>query len=335
MPAVRRFSNDAPQQVLYPAEKEDIDILVESDVKYPRPIEVEGGVIIRLVRLSDPVTSPVARTVRNRQFGIRDNEKYKLLGWGILAAAGLSSLGFWQLRRMKWKAGIIEMRRERLAMPREVVTHGNPLPWAEKPDEWAYRTVELHGVLDVNREMLVGPRPGFVPGSPGFVAVVPLRLEDGSTVLVNRGHFPMEFKDRDTRMEVPEWVTVRGVLDPGEILHSETNAIIELKNNPSTKSYIRLIPGDFAVNSGSRNVEETGLFICNAYDILFDDDKGVPKNMRRIRPGKYDLRRKEEYLCFWADEHTHFNYAMQWFAMAASIIVMCVYKFVEVSRWKF
>ena len=97
---------------------------------YPRPFEVEGSVIIRrqdcepalharLVRLSDPVTSPVGRMVRNRQFGIRRNEKWQLLATGFVRILDLSlklepevcfllvsSLGAWQLRRSEPLSGV-------------------------------------------------------------------------------------------------------------------------------------------------------------------------------------------------------------------------------------
>eukprot|EP00929_Paragymnodinium_shiwhaense_P046867 TRINITY_DN23833_c0_g1_i5.p1 TRINITY_DN23833_c0_g1~~TRINITY_DN23833_c0_g1_i5.p1 ORF type:complete len:301 (+),score=28.10 TRINITY_DN23833_c0_g1_i5:78-980(+) len=84
-------------QVLWPATPEDIEILSESTHLYPAPYEVEGSVIIRLVRLSDPVTSPVGRVMRNRQFGIRGNEKWQLLAMGAVSCLLIYSLGFWQL----------------------------------------------------------------------------------------------------------------------------------------------------------------------------------------------------------------------------------------------
>ncbi|OLQ09043.1 hypothetical protein AK812_SmicGene7396 [Symbiodinium microadriaticum] len=49
----------------------------------------------------------------------------------------------------------------------------------------------------------------------------------------------------------------------------------------------------------------------------------------------YTMKHKEDYLLFWADEHTHFNYAMQWFGMGTLMMVMTFYKFVEVSRWRY
>ena len=103
-----------PGQILYPAEKEDVDILMNSEKSYIRPNDAEGGTIVRLVRLSDPVTSPVARTFRNSVYGVRGTEKWDHLGFGLFCSFLVSSLGFWQLERMKWKKNLIEIRTERL-----------------------------------------------------------------------------------------------------------------------------------------------------------------------------------------------------------------------------
>ncbi|CAE7675074.1 surf1, partial [Symbiodinium sp. KB8] len=151
-----------------------------SQLMYPTPFQVEGSVIIRLVRLSDPVTSPVARTVRNRQYGIRGDEKWQLLATGAACFLLVSSLGMWQLKRMKWKKELIEMRRQRLAMPRIQVT-GSPFPWKDQVPDFIYRVVEVRGVFDHSNEMHVGPRPGADESgetTPGVLVVTPLRLED-------------------------------------------------------------------------------------------------------------------------------------------------------------
>jgi len=68
-----------------------------------------------------------------------------------------------------------------------------------------------------------------------------------------------------------------------------------------------------------------------AIDVLFEDD--FKAGFRRQLP--YVMKHKEDYLLFWADEHTHFNYAMQWFGMGTLIMTMTFYKFIEVSRWRF
>ncbi|CAE8642365.1 unnamed protein product, partial [Polarella glacialis] len=244
-------------QVLWPATKEDIEILSESQLMYPSPMEVEGSVIIRLVRLSDPVTSPVSRTIRNRQFGIRGNERWHLLAMGAVSMVIIYALGFWQLRRMQWKKELIEMRRTRLAMPRIPVTT-SPFPWKDKVDDFKYRIVEVRGVFDHAREMHVGPRPGSDQSGetcPGVLCVTPLRLEDGSTLLVNRGHLPSSNLDPVSRPEVPTWVRVRGVLEEGEIPNL-VGKYARLKNRPDKNQYVYLIAPDLAENANARNHEE-------------------------------------------------------------------------------
>lgn len=319
-------------QVLWPATKEDIEILSESKLMYPAPYEVEGSVIIRLVRLSDPVTSPVARVMRNRQFGIRGNERWQLLAMGVVSMLIVYSLGAWQLKRMQWKKELVEMRRTRLAMPK-IEVRTSPFPWKDQVDDYAYRVVEVRGVFDHDREMHVGPRPGADESGetvPGVLVVTPLRLEDGSTVMVNRGHLPANRLERETRPELPTWVRVRGVLEEGEIPNL-VGKYARLKNRPDKKQYHYLIAPELAENAGARNHEECSQALVTAIDTLFEDD--FKSGMRRELP--YTMKHKEDYLLFWADEHTHFNYAMQWFGMGTLLMVMTFYKFVEVSRWRF
>jgi len=325
-------SRNTTGQVLWPATQEDIDILSESTLIYPAPREVEGSVIIRLVRLSDPVTSPVARVIRNRQFGIRGNEKWQLLAYGAVSGAFLFSLGFWQLDRMEWKKQLIEKRRTRLDMPRLKVEKG-PFPWFDCVEDWEYRVVDMRGVFDHHCEMLVGPRPSSNPEEkqrPGFVVITPLRLADGSTILVNRGHVPLDDIDPSKRAEVPGWVRVRGVLDTGE--HPTLGGkYARIKNRPDRNQYTYIVPVDLAENAGARNHEECQQALLTALDVLYEDD--VKAGVRRVLP--YILKHKNDYMVFWADEHTHFNYAMQWFALGTLFMSMTIYKFIEVWNWRY
>mmetsp|Transcript_69280 Transcript_69280/g.130638 ORF Transcript_69280/g.130638 Transcript_69280/m.130638 type:complete len:491 (-) Transcript_69280:165-1637(-) len=320
-------------QVLWPATPEDIEILSESKLMYPAPYEVEGGVIIRLVRLSDPVTSPVGRTIRNRQFGIRGNERWQLLAMGAVSACIVYSLGVWQLYRMEWKRNLIEMRRTRLAMPRLSVT-SSPFPWRDQVQEYIYRIVDVRGVFDHRREMRVGPRPGTDDNTgdtqPGYNIVTPLRLEDGSTIMVNRGHVGFDKADQHSRPEMPAWVRVRGVLEEGEVANLVADHA-RLKNRPDKNLFMYIVAEDLAENAGARNHQECAQALLTAFDVLYEDD--FQAGFRREMP--FSMRHKEDYLLFWADEHTHFNYAMQWFGMGTLIMAMTIYKFIEVSRWRY
>lgn len=320
-------------QVLWPATQEDIDILSQSKMMYPTPMDVEGSVIIRLVRLSDPVTSPVGRTVRNRQFGIRGNEKWQLLAWGAMCTVLVYCLGVWQLYRMEWKRDLLEMRRNRLAAPRVVVT-SSPFPWTDQVEDYMYRVIDVRGVFDHRREMRVGPRPGTNEEDgdtqPGYNIVTPLRLEDGSTVLINRGHVGMDKVDPIDRAELPTWVRIRGVLEQGEVANFVASHA-RLKNRPDRNAFVYLVADELAENAGARNHQECAQALITAFDCLYEDDFKAGTR----RPNFFSMRHKEDYLLFWADEHTHFNYAMQWFGLGSLIMTMTVYKFIEVSRWRY
>ena len=99
----------------------------------------------------------------------------------LIVAMALSSIGFlalaaWQLQRLGWKQDLIA-RVERQLQAEPVA----PPPVASKADE--YRRVRLRGRFE--------PREALVQASTelggGYWVLAPLRLDDGSAVLINRG----------------------------------------------------------------------------------------------------------------------------------------------------
>lgn len=336
------FSHTTTGQAIYPCEPEDIEILSNSSVRYADPRLTEGSVVIRIVRLSDAVTSPVRRVVRNRFFGTRGHEKWTFLAWGLCVTLGVGSLGVWQLRRMDYKAKLIERRQKRLNLPRTSVT-SSPFPWNEHNlVDWEYRPVELVGVLDHAKEMYIGPRSSGVSvetknnksktygqvSQPGYVVVTPLMFPDGSAVLVNRGLLTSEWiRGKNYRKaEDPEWVTIRGIVVSGE-LSGIANDRFRVKNNSADKTFVYLVPSDLSECAAPRNHSECRLAVVNAFDCRYHD------NPNRIRP-PFQMKHKSDYMCFYADEHMHFNYAMQWFAMATAFFGMTVFKFAEMVKWR-
>jgi cytochrome oxidase assembly protein ShyY1 len=330
-------SQSTTGQIIYPAEEEDIEILSQSKIKFADPRLTEGSVVIRIVRLSDPVTSPVARVHRNRFFGIRGYEKWTFLAWGLCASLGVASLGVWQLRRMDFKAKLIERRRIRLNQTRTRVVN-SPFPWNENNlVDWEYKPIEMRGVFDHSREMFIGPRSTGAPidkqeygqvSQAGYAVVTPLMLEDGNCVLVNRGILSSDYlRGRGySKREDPEWVTVRGILVSGE-LSGISNDLFRVKNSIADKTFVYLVPADLAECARPRNFSECKLAVLAAYDVLYEE------NPKKIRP-PFIMKRKSDYMCFYADEHMHFNYAMQWFGMSAVFLAMTLYKFVEMTRWR-
>ena len=113
------------------------------------------------------------------------NRRITLLIFGLVGTAILMSLGFWQLQRMTWKAGILAEIDTRLAEP-PVALPANPDPVADK-----YLQVEVTGrIVDGELHVLT-----FGDGGPGFRVIAPMVLEDGRRILVDRGFLQETEKD--------------------------------------------------------------------------------------------------------------------------------------------
>lgn len=120
----------------------------------------------------------------------------------IVSAGFLAGLGFWQLERGVWKARLIEARDYALALP------AVKLPAA--PSELLeYRHAEVWGVY-LHDEEFYRPSGDIHGGGGGYHVLTPLRLDDGSLLLVNRGFIPLEW--RGGTREGVDRVRVRGLI---------------------------------------------------------------------------------------------------------------------------
>ncbi|HEY9107168.1 MAG TPA: SURF1 family protein [Roseateles sp.] len=107
----------------------------------------------------------------------------------LIVSAALASVGFlalagWQVQRLGWKLDLIERVEARLKA--EPVAPPPASSSISKDDE--YRRLRLHGRFEP-REVLVQATTEL---GGGHWVIAPLRLDDGSTVLVNRGFVPSE-----------------------------------------------------------------------------------------------------------------------------------------------
>lgn len=124
--------------------------------------------------------------------------------------AGLIGLGVWQLQRLEWKEGLIDLRVERITLPpidlvqrtrveritdpghfeaRLPIVSGVALLGAE-PENFEYRSIRLAGTFrhDLSIRLLSRTRDGVV----GERIVTPLDLGEGTTVFVDRGWVPQD-----------------------------------------------------------------------------------------------------------------------------------------------
>nr|WP_255581597.1 SURF1 family protein [Cupriavidus sp. AU9028] len=114
-----------------------------------------------------------------------------------LAFAGFFALGTWQVERRAWKLDLIERVEARI--------HAAPVP-APGPARWPlvtaaadeYRRVAVTGTFLHDKETLVQATTDL---GGGFWVLTPLRRNDGTVVLVNRGFVPPDFRERSTRAD--------------------------------------------------------------------------------------------------------------------------------------
>ncbi len=102
------------------------------------------------------------------------------------------ALGTWQIHRRSWKLDLIARVDQRV--------HAPPVPAPAQP-QWPeltaanseYRHVRASGIFLNDRETLV---QATTERGAGYWVLTPLRMSDGSTVLINRGFVPPEHRER-------------------------------------------------------------------------------------------------------------------------------------------
>lgn len=135
----------------------------------------------------------------------------------LIVAAALASPGFlalaaWQVQRLGWKQDLIA--RVDRQIHAEPVAPPPPAAWAAVGKDDEYRRLRLHGRFE--------PREALVQATTelggGHWVLAPLRLDDGNTILVNRGFVPPEQRAPELHAAPSEPVELVGLLrltEPG------------------------------------------------------------------------------------------------------------------------
>ncbi len=117
---------------------------------------------------------------------------FGLFAGALILFSGFAALGTWQVYRRSWKLDLIARVDQRVHAP------AVPAPGAS---QWAdltaanseYRHVRASGVFLNDSETLVQATTEL---GAGYWVLTPLRLADGTIVLINRGFVPPERRDR-------------------------------------------------------------------------------------------------------------------------------------------
>ena len=216
----------------------------------------------------------------------------------LVAAAGTARLGFWQLDRAAQKTQLQQALDERRALPpvSDVALARDAAAAALQ----YHRSIVLQGRWAAEQTVYLENRQ--MHGLPGFYAVTPLLLNDGSAVLVQRGWLPRNRQDRALVTAAPPppgLVQVRGRIAPAPARLYEFDAAASgvVRQNLQIESFAR----------------ETGLLL-RPLSIVQDDGPAAPQD---------GLQRQWPKLA--ANVHKHYGYAFQWFALSALVIGLYVW----------
>jgi surfeit locus 1 family protein len=249
-----------------------------------------------------------------------------------LGAAGTARLGFWQLDRAAQKIEIQTALAVRRALP--------PLPVDElvsaKAQDAARIAQQHHRLITLSGHWL-GERTIYLENRqmndvPGFYAVTPLLLADGTAVLVQRGWLPRDPAER-ARISAPPppagLVQVNGRIAPapGRLFEFDKAASGVIRQNLEIHAFAR----------------ETGLVLRPVSVVQEDGNAPTPDGLNQAGPPKDGLNQagppkdglnqagppKDGLKRQWPQPASgvekHHGYAFQWFALSALITGLYVW----------
>ncbi len=134
-------------------------------------------------------------------------KRYRAVILVMLACSILCALGVWQLKRLAWKQDLIATLEQRLAEPAVDIAF---LPKPYPAQEW--RKVRVRGEFILDRSFMVSPRTQ--DGKVGFHLFAPLKMADGTSIMVNRGFVAMRSPQYSEDFDLPPsgTVSIEGVV---------------------------------------------------------------------------------------------------------------------------
>lgn len=219
-----------------------------------------------------------------------------LLAVSMLAL--LLRLGFWQLDRARYKESLLTREQVAQALPALEI---RGLADIDGADDSYFRQASIPGRFDSERQYLLDNRTH--DGRAGFHVLTALRISDG-VVLVNRGWVALGA----TRSELPMMaplpsgeVVVRGRLSPppgsglllGDSGHEGAVHWPRIVQTVDTDAMSAALDAPIAPHILLLDASDAGCHVCNWQPV------------RGIGPEK------------------HRGYAVQWFALALALVVLC------------
>jgi cytochrome oxidase assembly protein ShyY1 len=218
------------------------------------------------------------------------------LGWlamVIVLAAGCVGLGRWQLdRREAVVENIQRIEANYDAAPQRYVPGENGFDSYDPDREWT--PVTFVGTYDPPNQVVVRNRP--LNGQPGYEVLTPLRLEDGTAVIIDRGWLPIGNKEAGRPDDIP-------APPAGRV---EVTA--------------RTKPGEPSVNRGAPDGQVASIdlpALADRLDYPLQDAAYGLLALERPAAAQTPVAAPKPSI----DEGPHLSYSLQWFAFGVLVFV--------------
>lgn len=220
----------------------------------------------------------------------------------ILSALGifiLCSLGTWQLHRLEWKTKLLSD----IAAQKSTFRQFNITDLAP---ENVYQSGEIEGRFLYDKELRIIPRTAG--GKVGAHLITPLLLNNGQTLLVNRGWIPADYQDPPQPQAISPSFHVAGMIRTPE----KPNMFIPA-NAPETDQWYSFDIAAMAKAKALDNILPVLFYEIDltngAHSIVYPDANALTLNI----------------------PNNHLQYALFWFAMAGVLLLIYILRFVKKS----
>ena len=203
----------------------------------------------------------------------------------------LIGLGSWQLQRLQWKNDLISSFEARSTADAITIPAANA-----ELDDLEFRNLALYGVFQHDKEIFLTGRT--YEGNAGFHVVTPLLLDDGRTILINRGWVSEDYRDPAKRAfsQINGKTSVAGILRrPG------VKGYFVPENEPENGFWFTLVPSQINQHLGLGDA---------AIDQFYADALRTSDVVTLPIAAKTKLNLR----------NAHLSYAITWYGIALALI---------------
>lgn len=211
----------------------------------------------------------------------------------LCAITILCALGTWQLQRLEWKTTLLKTIEAEYAKDAEnIIITQNQLDKSLNMTRGS-----ITGTFHHEKQITISPRT--YNGKPGYHILTPLKIKPKHFILVNRGWIPLGMKNHKTKNRKKIKVT-------GLFRTPESPNIFVPKNNPKKGAWHRIDVQQIKYELKLDNIAPVILYAES-------NKEGFPI-AAATKPNP---------------NNNHMQYALFWFAMAASLLVIYTLRFIK------